>query len=182
MRAAAPPLGSPRRPVRRLAVPGPGSGLGLGAGKGKGKGRRPARARGRGLRCGGPRLPARGLAAARLRRRARHVAPPCARAPPARPQRKVPLRARGRSPRPVPPPVRAGDWGVLPPEVAPGWPYAGTRRSPTRRLRAPGRWSAGPEVKGGNFRLSLDRRSATSCSSQCHLAGRQPSRSSLASR
>lgn len=187
---------SPRSTAAAAPRPARGRGEGRPASREEQCGRRPRPLAALGDRCaalrcrdripawagrgeGDARRPARGFAAARLRRRARHVA--SLRASSARPRRQVPLRARGRDPGLCSPGACRGR-GRPAPRGPPGWPYAGTRRSPTRTLRAPGRWSAGPEAKGGNFGLRLDRGSATSCSSQCHLAGCQPARSSLASR
>lgn len=167
---------------------------------GAGKGRRPAPGWRPGASVRRVRLPARGFAA-RLRRGQLRApgAPARGASPRARVFREARAQSPGRSSRRCPLrclPAAAGDSTVrfsprspragrapgpgAHPELRAQAGAAGAAERPRPRAGAglAGRWGAGREVKAGNF-FELDGRSAISCSSQCHLPGRQPSRSSF---
>lgn len=143
MRAAAPPLGRPPQPARRLAAPEPGSRtLAL---------LRWARGGGRGPHvCGGEEasarragLPARGAAATPPRcgqqpprSGPQHVAPPRARAPAAGRNAKCGQSSRARA-RGCLPGRRAGDWGALLARVVPGPPHARGTAEPDPETAGP---------------------------------------------
>lgn len=126
MRAAAPPLGSPGRPVRRLAVPGPDPGLGW--------------ARGRGRR-GGPHVGS----PPRVYAEGPGTWPPCARVFREAPALSAPKSTRAPTPA-CAPPVRAADGGVLPREVPPAGPTRG--HEPDSDAAGPGQVERRPGGQG----------------------------------